>query len=89
MRFDWHEAKRQRTLAERNIDFAAMAACFDDPRRMIRRDLRKDYGEQRFNLLGVLKGRLFHVTFTLRDDTIWVISARKANKREQKAYDQE
>lgn len=88
MRFDWHEAKRQWTLAERSIDFAQVAHCFDDPRRMIKRDLRKDYGEVRFNILGQIQGRLFHATFTLRGDVIWIISARKANRREQRLYDE-
>lgn len=86
MRFEWHEAKRPKTLDERGIDFAFMNLCFDDPDRLVRPDKRRDYGELCFNILGLVRGRLFHVTFTLRGETIWIISARKANPREQKLY---
>ena len=87
MRFNWHEAKRQRTLVERKVDFATVILCFEDPKRLIKQDTRRDYGETRFNIFGMIQGRLFHMTYTIRDDTIWIISARKANRREQKAYE--
>ncbi len=87
MRFDWHDAKRQKTLEERQVDFAQVSACFDDPSRMIKKDLRKDYGENRYNILGKMQGRLYHVTFTLRGQVIWIISARKANDRELALYE--
>ena len=31
--------------------------------------------------------RVFHVTFTIRGSVTWIISARKANKREQRRYE--
>jgi len=37
-------------------------------------------------LVGPLFGRLVVVVFTMRDDTIRIISMRKANTREQKRY---
>jgi uncharacterized DUF497 family protein len=33
-----------------------------------------------------VEGRVFHVTFTERGKITWIISARKANKREQRRY---
>ncbi len=50
------------------------------------KDTRKDYGEVRCNMLAKVNGRVFHVTFTERGEITWIISARKANKREQRRY---
>ena len=50
------------------------------------KDTRKDYGETRYNMLARINGRVFHVTFTERGEINWIISARKANKREQRRY---
>lgn len=38
-------------------------------------------------MLAKCGGRLFHITFTMRDSVTWIISARKANDREQKRYE--
>jgi uncharacterized DUF497 family protein len=60
---------------------------FADPAKKVAKDDRKDYGEERFNMLAMVEGRLFHVTFTARGTITWIISARKANKREQGRYE--
>ncbi len=38
-------------------------------------------------MLAMVEGRLFHITFTVRGAITWIISARKANKREQRRYE--
>ena len=63
-----------------------MTLAFHDPDKMIWVDDRRDYGEIRFNMLAQVKGRVYHVTFTERGNLTWIISARKANEREQKTY---
>jgi hypothetical protein len=60
---------------------------FRGPMKKVVRDDRKDYGEERFNMLAKVEGRVFHVTFTERGQITWIISARKANKREQRRYE--
>jgi uncharacterized protein len=84
MEFGWTLSKRDKTLAERQIDFAAITVAFLDPGRKIARDSRKDYGEERFNMLAKCGTRLI---LRLRGSVIWIISARKANAREQKRYE--
>jgi uncharacterized DUF497 family protein len=59
---------------------------FAGPGRKVVKDTRKDYGEARYNMLAEVNGRVFHITFTERGRIIWIISARKANKREQRRY---
>ena len=81
--FGWHERKRWRNVAERGIDFLGMPPAFDGPERVQFEDTRKDYGERRFVVLCPVRGRLFHVAYTMRGTNRRIISARKANKREQ------
>ena len=88
MEFDWHPPKRAKTLAERGIDFVDVLVGFADPQRKVAEDARKDYHEVRYNMLAKCHGRVFHITFTQRGPVNWIISARKANTREQKRYEQ-
>lgn len=53
---------------------------------LIRIDERADYGETRYEAIGPLNGRLCVLVFTVRDETIRVISLRKASSREAKRH---
>ena len=89
MEFDWDPAKREGNLVKHGIDFAGIGPCFADPSRHIWQDSRREYGEVRFNMLARRESRVLHVTFTVRGPVTWLISARKANPREQRRYDRE
>ena len=88
MGFEWDEAKRQRNIECHGVDFVDVVPLFDDPGADVFEDTRKNYGEQRFILLGVILGRLFQIVFTRRGDRIRIISARRGNKREERIYEQ-
>lgn len=79
--WDWDEAKRQRTLQDRGIDFADVER-FDFAKADVRPDLRRDYGEPRYRAIGMLDGRLHVLIFTPRAGGVRVISFRRANSRE-------
>jgi uncharacterized DUF497 family protein len=49
-------------------------------------DVRKNYGETRKIGFGFIRGRLMAVVFTERAKVIRIISARKANRREEAQY---
>lgn len=85
MDVSFDEEKRQLTLEHRGLDFADASEIFDD-KHLTLEDDRQDYGEQRFNTFGFLKGRAVMVTWTTRDEGIRIISLRKANDREQARY---
>jgi uncharacterized DUF497 family protein len=51
-----------------------------------RLDIRRDYGEPRFLMVGLLDGRIHVCAYALRDGVRRIISLRKANRREQHAY---
>lgn len=52
-------------------------------------DLRRDYGEKRFATYAMYNGRLHCLVWTPRDGGSRPISFRKANKREQRKYEEE
>jgi uncharacterized protein len=73
-------------LRERGFSFEDAVAAFADPNCLIELDDRVNYGEQRYRLMGEIDGRLHIVIFTMRGTKTRIISARKANPREQKHY---
>jgi uncharacterized protein len=87
MDFQWDEAKSDACFRMRGFDFAYAAFAFADPNRIIRQDNRFSYGEARYELIGRIEGRLFVLVYTPRHDEIRIISARKANQREVKRYE--
>jgi len=87
MEFEWDEAKSEACFAERGFDFAYVVRAFLDPNRVVRPDTRGAYGEDRYQVLGAVEGRVFFVAYTLRGQTIRIISSRKANRREVHAYE--
>ena len=52
-------------------------------------DTRQDYGETRLRVLGFIGDRLFAAVITPRGNRIRVISLRRANRREERAYAKE
>ena len=87
MNFEWGEARSDACFRERGFDFAYAARAFFDPERLIQADTRRSYGEERYQLLGKIEQRLFVVVYTPRDDVLRIISARKANQREVRHYE--
>jgi len=79
-------AKSEKNVLARGIPFE-LAAEFAWDSALIVDDLRKDYGERRFQALGLIGDRLHMMVFTPRANKAHVISLRKANKREVKRYE--
>jgi uncharacterized DUF497 family protein len=75
-------AKREKTLAERGLDFEDALIMFEGMTVELE-DTRKDYGERRIICYGLLEGRLVVIGYTLRGAVRHVFSMRKANDREQ------
>lgn len=85
MRFEWDEKKRLINIRKHGIDFADVPAIFEfDTVTVI--DDRVDYGETRYQTLGLLKARVIMVVHTESKTVIRIISARKANKYEEEIY---
>ncbi|MDQ3714154.1 MAG: BrnT family toxin [Acidobacteriota bacterium] len=85
MKFEWDENKRLINLKMHSIDFIDVQKIFDNEVYAVIDD-RFDYEEIRFFTLGLLNGRVIAVAHTETDNVIRIISARKANKYDQKKY---
>lgn len=86
MEFGFDPKKHSSNIAKHNVDFIDILGCFVDEAKVVVVDDRYEYGEIRYNMLAELDGRIYHITFTERGEVTWLISARKANKREQRRY---
>ena len=87
MNFEWDDDKSERCFTQRGFDFAYAARAFFDSSRIVNADTRHSYGEERYQLMGMIEQRLFVLVYTPRHDAVRIISARKANQREVKHYE--
>ena len=88
MRFEWDEAKNEINIRKHGIDFADVTDMFNHPMLTLLDD-REDYGEERWIGLGWMQQLIGVVVYVERyEDTIRIISARKATKHEVRRYEQ-
>lgn len=86
MKIEFHWAKSAKNAKERGLPFE-LTADLNWSAARVRRDDRRDYGEDRFIALVPKAKRLFVVCNCIRGDARRIISFRKANKREEQAYE--
>jgi uncharacterized protein len=78
-------AKRRANLEKHGLDFADVAQIFKGPLYTVEDD-RYEYGELRFQTYGLMNDRLVTIVWTSANAGIRIISMRKCNEREQKAF---
>lgn len=92
MRFIWNEAKAVANLRKHGIRFEEAALVFDDPLHLTEQE-RIEGGEYRWQTIGQILGIVIvivaHTTDEIghSDETIRIISARRATSRERKRYE--
>jgi uncharacterized DUF497 family protein len=86
MEFEWDEAKNAANRVKHGIAFEMAAAVFLDEGHVTSEDVRYQYDEPRLTAIGSIDGRLHVVIYTLRGEIVRIISARKANRREQRKH---
>jgi uncharacterized DUF497 family protein len=85
IKFVWDEVKRRSNLSKHGLDFARVAEVFSGTTFTMPDD-RFAYGEARYFTLGRLNVTVVVVVHTEDNNTIRVISFRKATKHEQRLY---
>jgi uncharacterized protein len=80
--------ERTENIHKHGVDFATASRLWDAPV-LEREDERRDYGETRVLAFGRVDGRLMAVLYTWRGVHRRIISARKANRREQRRFEAE
>ena len=88
-KLEWDDDKARTNIADHGIDFMDVGPIFADLAAIDEIDDRENYGEERILRIGLANGRLLAVCYTERGDRIRIISARKAEKREQVGYFQQ
>jgi uncharacterized protein len=81
MRITFDPAKNARNILQRGLPFD-LVADLDWDTAIAREDRRRDYGERRIQVLGLIGLRLHVAVVTWRGDAVHVISLRKANRKE-------
>jgi uncharacterized protein len=84
--FEWDDAKAASNLAKHKVSFEAAVAVFADPEMVVVSATRQSDGEARFRAVGAIEARLFTVVYTMRGGRKRLISARRSNRREERAY---
>lgn len=88
MYFEWDEVKNATNISKHGIDFADAIEVFEHPM-LIKQDDRKEYGEERWIGIGLMQARTIVVVYATKvEDTIRLISARKATRRETRRYEE-
>ena len=78
-------AKNEAYIAKHEVDMASTEQ-FDFETALLRVDTRQSYGETRHIAIGNIAERLHVLVFTKRGPKVRVISLRKADRREERAY---
>lgn len=89
LRFSWNSQKATGNLRKHRVSFDEAQTVFADERAVIFDDLAHSTHEQREVIVGHSShGRLLLVVFVERQDTVRVISARRATRQERKDYEE-
>jgi uncharacterized protein len=87
MDIEWDVVKAAKNLQKHGIAFEDAELVFYDTSRIESYDGREDYGEDRWVTIGLAHSAVLFVIYTIRhEDSLRLISARKANAKERKLY---
>ncbi len=85
MHIEFDDAKDAANIAKHGISLALDAVILENAVGQLVDD-RQNYGETRVNVFGLIAGRLFVCTTTMRGETYRIISVRKASRQEQRLW---
>ncbi len=89
MEFEWDENKANANLSKHGVAFDEAKTVFDDPLYIDFYDPDHSDEEERYIIIGQSQQRrLLVVSYTEREQTTRLISAREATKREKDAYEE-
>ena len=88
MQFEWDNEKEKTNIRKHGIDFTTAALVFKDENRLEMYDEAHSDTEDRYITIGVIDEITYivMVVYTEREETIRLISARKATERERRKY---
>lgn len=88
LRFEWDAAKARLNLSKHSVSFEEASTVFGDRLAITIPDPLHSLAEERFVTIGVSEtGKIPVVVATGRGDSLRLISARSASRRERKQYE--
>ena len=84
--FEWDEGKAASNLAKHGVPFAYATRVFLDAAVIDFDASRSEDNEVRRKAVGMIEGRIYAVVYTERSSVTRIVSARRCNAREAKAY---
>lgn len=88
--FSWDPAKAAANLKNHHVDFREAATVFDDLLSTTFPDADHSTSERRFLIIGAsAHGRVLVVAYTEETETVRIISARPATRRERIFYEED
>ena len=89
MKIEWDPKKAKSNLKKHGVSFEEAATALSDPMAATGTDPDHSLTEDRYVTFGVSeKGRLVVISHTEKDETIRIISARRASKGEREFYEE-
>ena len=93
IRFEWDPAKARANLRKHAVTFEDAMHVFDDPYAVFEQDRTGEGGELRWQAIGLVSGCVVLLfAHTVRDEnkdeTVRIISARRATRKERDCYDE-
>jgi uncharacterized protein len=84
--FAWDDAKAASNIAKHGVEFEFAVRVFLDEARADFDASRMADGEVRRKIVCTIDGELFSMVYTERESAVRIISARRANMKENKIY---
>ncbi len=88
MEFEWDENKNVENIEKHSVSFEEAEKAFKDENAVELFDELNSDTETRYQIIALSPNRLLFVAFTVRRKTIRIISARKANRKQIKIYNE-
>ena len=86
MAFVWDDEKAASNLLKHGISFEFAVRVFQSPAQVEWLDDRGDYGEERWNVVGLIEDLEVFVSYTVRDNDVRIISARRPTRYEREEF---
>ena len=88
--FEWDAGNKNKNLIKHNVTNEECEEIFFDHNKIIMKDIAHSEKEERYTLIGRTKQkRLLNAIFTIRTNTVRVISVRNLNKKYYRLYEKE
>ena len=88
MEFEWDENKNAENLKKHGVSFEEAEKAFEDENAVELFDELNSDTEIRFQIIALSSKRLLFVAFTVRKEIVRIISARKADAKQVKIYNE-